>query len=199
MTDSGIWWKADTQRRAELTAFRVPASVPCAALFLVVALGGLSGCGQDENNAPSADAMPSEQPVADMSQPNSPSLATGLIPLPSPQQVLSSVQEGRADPFAPTIVGSKTTALGTAAEPDAPDTAEGPDFRVRGVVAVGAELRALVSFSEVSGTVCVGLRGRCPGDASVLLPMGWTVDSIDLDRGCLSYSISKVARRLCIA
>ena len=186
MTDSGTWWKADTQRRAELTAFRISASVSCVALFLVVALGGLSGCGQEDNNPPSADAISSDQPVAEMSLLSPSSPATGLIPLPSREQVLSSVPEGRADPFAPiTVIASDTTA--------------GPDFKVRGVVAVGAELRALVSLSEVSGTVCVGPRGRCPGDAAALLPIGWTVNSIDLDRGCLSLSISRESQRLCIA
>ena len=192
MTDSGTWWKADTQRRTELTALRISASVSCAALLLVVALGGLSGCGQEENNAPSADALPSDQSVAEMSLPSPSSPATGLIPLPSRDQVLSSVPEGRADPFAPTIARSKS-------KDNAPVTAPGPDFRVRGVLAVGAELRALVSVSEVSGTVCVGPRGRCPGDAAALLPMGWTVNSIDLDRGCLSLSISRESQRLCIA
>ena len=186
MTDSGIWWKADTQRRAEQTALRISASVSGAALLVVVALGGLSGCGQEENNAPSADALPSDQSVAEMSLPSPSSPATGLIPLPSREQVLSSVPEGRADPFAPIIFA-------------APDTTAGPNLQVRGVLAVGAELRALVSISEVSGTVCVGPRGRCPGDAAALLPMGWTVNSIDLDRGCLSLSITRESQRLCIA
>ena len=121
-----------------------------------------------------------------MSLPSPSSPATGLIPLPSREQVLSSVPEGRADPFAPIIFA-------------APDTTAGPNLQVRGVLAVGAELRALVSISEVSGTVCVGPRGRCPGDAAALLPMGWTVNSIDLDRGCLSLSISRESQRLCIA
>ena len=115
-----------------------------------------------------------------MSLPRPSSLATGLIPLPTREQVLSSVPEGRADPFAPIL--------------DDPEA-----FKVKGVIAVGAELRALVSVSEVSGTVCVGPRGRCPGDAAALLPMGWTVNSIDLDRGCLSLSISRESQRLCIA
>ena len=194
MTDSGTWWKADTQRRAELTALRISASVSCAAVFLVVALGGLSGCGQEENNAPSADALPSDQSVAEMSLPSPSSPATGLIPLPSREQVLSSVPEGRPDPFAPTMV--RSTAMTSQVDPNA---AAGPNLQVRGVVAVGAELRALVSVSEVSGTVCVGPRGRCPGDAAALLPMGWTVNSIDLDRGCLSLSIARESQRLCIA
>ncbi len=194
MTDSGTWWKADTQRRAEETALRISASVSGAALLVVVALGGLSGCGQEENNAPSADALPSDQSVAEMSLPSPSSPATGLIPLPSREQVLSSVPEGRADPFAPTMV--RSTAMTSQVDPNA---AAGPNLQVRGVLAVGAELRALVSVSEVSGTVCVGPRGRCPGDAAALLPMGWTVNSIDLDRGCLSLSISRESQRLCIA
>ena len=188
------WWKADTQRKAEVTAFRLSASVSCAALLSAVVLGGLSGCGQEETNPPSADAMPTDQPVADMSLPSPSSPATGLIPLPSREQVLSSVPEGRADPFAPTMV--RSTAITSQVDPNA---AAGPDFKVRGVVAVGSELRALVSVSEVSGTVCVGPRGRCPGDAAALLPTGWTVNSIDLDRGCLSLSISGDSQRLCIA
>ena len=194
MTDSGTWWKADTQRRTELTALRISASVSCAAWLLVVALGGLSGCGQEDNNAPSADALPSDQSVAEMSLPSPSSPATGLIPLPSREQVLSSVPEGRADPFAPTMV--RSTAMTSQVDPNA---AAGPNLQVRGVLAVGSELRALVSVSEVSGTVCVGPRGRCPGDAAALLPMGWTVNSIDLDRGCLSLSISRESQRLCIA
>lgn len=194
MTDSGTWWKADTQRRAEETSLRISASVSGAALLVVVALGGLSGCGQEENNAPSADALPSDQSVAEMSLPSPSSPATGLIPLPSREQVLSSVPEGRADPFAPTMV--RSTAMTSQVDPNA---AAGPNLQVRGVLAVGAELRALVSISEVSGTVCVGPRGRCPGDAAALLPMGWTVNSIDLDRGCLSLSISRESQRLCIA
>ena len=173
---------------------RISASVSGAALLVVVALGGLSGCGQEENNAPSADALPSDQSVAEMSLPSPSSPATGLIPLPSREQVLSSVPEGRADPFAPTMV--RSTAMTSQVDPNA---AVGPNLQVRGVVAVGAELRALVSVSEVSGTVCVGPRGRCPGDAAALLPMGWTVNSIDLDRGCLSLSISRESQRLCIA
>ena len=188
------WWKADTQRRAEVTASRIPASASGAALLLVVALGGLSGCGTQDNSAPSADVMSSDQPIAEMSPPSASSPATGLIPLPTREQVLSSVPEGRADPFAPTNV--RSTAMASPVDPDSVLT---PDFKVRGVVAVGSELRALVSVSEVSGTVCVGPRGRCPGDAAALLPIGWTVNSIDLGRGCLSFSIAGESQRLCIA
>lgn len=191
MIDSGTWWKADTQRRAELKALRISASVSCAAVLLVVALGGLSGCGQEENNAPSADALPSDQSVAEMSLPSPSSPATGLIPLPSREQVLSSVPEGREDPFAPIIGGS--SAVTSEIDPDAAAT---PAFEVMGVLAVGSELRALVSGPEISGTVCVGQGGRCPGNPAALLPKDWTVNDIDLARGCLSFSISGESQAL---
>ena len=192
MTDSGTWWKADTQPRAEVTASRSPAAASGAALILLVALGGFSGCGTKENNAPVTDAMPSEQPVAATSVPSVSSPATGLTPLPTREQVLSSVPEGRADPFAPVVGGSK--AVTAQIEP----VAAPPGLEVMGVLAVGSELRALVSLSDVSGTVCVGQRGRCPGDAIAVLPTGWTVNSIDLGRGCLNLSIAGESQRRCI-
>ena len=118
----------------------------------------------------------------------------GLIPLPTREQVLSSVPEGRTDPFAPTVV-----ALSPASSQGDPESAPTKDFSVQGVVAVGGELRALVSIPDASGTVCVGPRGRCPGDATALLPIGWTVQSIDLGRGCLNLSIAGQSQRRCIA
>ncbi len=190
MTDFEIWWKADTQRTAEVIASRISASTSGLALLLLVALGCLSGCGQQDNTVPSEDEKLPEEPVTGMSLPSPASPATGLTRLPTREQVLSSVPEGRTDPFAPTIVRSTVIT---------PDMGAGPDFKVLGVVAVGSELRALVSVSEVSGTVCIGPRGRCPGDTAALLPMGWAVQSIDLGRGCLSFSISGKSQRLCIA
>ena len=177
-----------------MTVFRTSASASGAALLMIFALGVLSGCGQQDNTVPSADEMFSEEPVAEMSLPSASSSNTGLTPLPTREQVLSSVPEGRTDPFAPTVI--KSTAE---ASQIAPDAALTQDFKVWGVVAVGAELRALVSLSEVSGTVCIGPRGRCPGDMAALLPMGWAVQTIDLSRGCLSFSISGESQRLCIA
>ena len=166
----------------------MPASASCVALLLLVALAGLSGCGKDEPTMPMADTQSSVQPAAELPSPGSSSSANGLTPLPTREQVLSSVPEGRADPFAP-ILGAGQIDPGTSAS---------TEFKVRGVMAVGAELRALVSISEASGTVCVGPRGRCPGDAAALLPMGWAVQSIDLGRGCLNLSVSGESQRRCI-
>ena len=192
MTDSGIWWKAATRRPAELMASCMPASASWAALLLLVAIGGLSGCGKAEAPEPSADATSPVQPIEEMPLPRSTSSTSGLTPLLTREQVLSSVPEGRADPFAPTDANSMAGAgqidPGTAAK----------DFKVRGVMTVGSELRALVTISQASGTVCVGPRGRCPGDAAALLPMGWSVQSIDLGRGCLSLSVSGQPQRRCI-
>ena len=39
-------------------------------------------------------------------------------------------------------------------------------MKVQGVLQVGGELRALVQTATGAGTVCVGPRGRCPGDAA---------------------------------
>ena len=192
MTDSGIWWKAATRRPAELMPSCMPASASWAALLLLVAIGGLSGCGKAEDPEPSADATSPVQPIEEMPLPRSAASTSGLTPLLTQEQVLSSVPEGRADPFAPTDANSTAGAgqidPGTAAK----------DFKVRGVMTVGSELRALVSISQASGTVCVGPRGRCPGDAAALLPMGWSVQSIDLGRGCLSLSVSGQPQRRCI-
>ena len=190
-----------------MTASASPAAASGAALILLVALGGFSGCGTKENNPPVTDAMPSEQPVAATSVPSVSSPATGLTPLPTREQVLSSVPEGRADPFAPVVSGS--LAVPPVTDSDAsgskavtaqiePVAAATPGLEVMGVLAVGSELRALVSLSDVSGTVCVGQRGRCPGDAIAVLPTGWTVNSIDLGRGCLNLSIAGESQRRCI-
>jgi len=116
------------------------------------------------------------------------------MPLPTREQVLSSVPEGRTDPFAPTVFAATAGSSQIDSEAGA-----NKSLKVQGVVAVGGELRALVSFSEASGTVCVGARGRCPGDAGALLPAGWAVQSIDLGRGCLSLAIAGQSQRRCIA
>ena len=160
----------------------------------VVVLSGLSGCGKAENTEPNTAVLPSVPLPDEMSPPNPSSGANGLMPLPTREQVLSSVPEGRTDPFAPTVLAATPGSSQIDSEAGA-----NKGLRVQGVVAVGGELRALVSFSEASGTVCVGPRGRCPGDAAALLPAGWAVQSIDLGSGCLSLAIAGQSQRRCIA
>ena len=194
MTDSETWWKADTQLRPEVTTPHSPSPVSCAAWLLAFALAGLSGCGKPENTQSSAAAISPDAPVAELSPPQPSTAATGLTPLPTREQVLSSVPEGREDPFAP-IVGA-SSAVTSETDPEAAAT---PAFEVMGVMAVGSELRALVRGPEVFGTVCVGQRGRCPDNPDAPLPMGWTVQSIDLGLGCLRLSISGESQLRCIA
>ena len=188
MTVLGIWSKADTQHRAEAVTSCFRASATWVTVLGVVVLSCLSGCGKAENTEPNTAVLPSVPLPDEMSPPNPSSGANGLMPLPTREQVLSSVPEGRTDPFAP-------IALAATAGSSQIDSG----LRVQGVVAVGGELRALVSFSEASGTVCVGARGRCPGDAAALLPAGWAVQSIDLGSGCLSLAIAGQSQRRCIA
>lgn len=69
-----------------------------------------------------------------------------------------------------------------------------PGLSLRGVLAVGGQLQALVSTATGSGAVCLGSRGRCLAEAEPLLPAGWTVQAIDLRRGCLTYSVGGKAQ-----
>ena len=86
---------------------------------------------------------------------------------------------GWADPFAP-LVG------GEAAEAQDPTTG----LALTGVLLVGDQKRAMVTTPNGSGVVCVGSDGRCGEDAPVLLPTGWSVLSIDVERGCIRLALN---------
>ena len=53
---------------------------------------------------------------------------------------------------------------------------------------VGAQRRALVKTQQISGALCIGGDGRCVADVEQVLPPGWSVLSIDVDRGCLGLA-----------
>ena len=199
------WWKTAKPLAPE---FERPGSgysrwlTRCLPLVLV----GIAACGRvtEPDLSQSSSASPSPGVTADVTPEASPGLAAapGLIPLPSRDQVLASVPEGRSDPFAPVVpragmVGSsEETASPAAVDTDATSA---PDVTVQGVLQVGGELRALVQTATGAGTVCVGPRGRCPGDAAALLPLGWSVQGIDLRRGCLDVMVSGQSQRRCMA
>jgi hypothetical protein len=107
----------------------------------------------------------------------------GLIPLPTPAQVKGAVPRGRRDPFASLPLALKPAAASPAA------AAAVPSLSLLGVLAGGGQLQALVKTDAGSGAVCLGSRGRCLAGAEPLLPAGWTVQAIDLGRGCLTYSV----------
>ena len=59
-----------------------------------------------------------------------------------------------------------------------------------GVLLVGDQKRAMLTTASGSGVVCVGSDGRCGEDAPVLLPTGWSVLSIDVERGCIRLALN---------
>ena len=205
MTAFETWWKTAQPPTPELHR-PVRGDSPWLTRCLPLALVGLAACGRATTPDLSQSPSPAPAPVvaADVAQEASPGLASapGLIPLPSRDQVLASVPEGRSDPFAPIVpsvqrVGSSEATISPAAP--AVDASPASDMKVQGVLQVGGELRALVQTATGAGTVCVGPRGRCPGDAAALLPLGWSVQGIDLRRGCLDVMVSGQVQRRCMA
>ena len=115
--------------------------------------------------------------------------ATGLKPLPTVQQVQGAVPSGRADPFSPLPV-TKTGA----------DQSASGGSRLLGVLTVGTQTRALFSFGTRRGEICVGPRGRCSQDHPLVLPEGWSVLTIDVQKGCVQLAENgKAQDLLCIA
>ena len=41
-----------------------------------------------------------------------------------------------------------------------------------------------------NGVLCIGREGRCEGDVGSLLPQGWSVLAIDVQRGCIRLARS---------
>ncbi|MEX1316586.1 MAG: hypothetical protein AB1Z22_05580, partial [Synechococcaceae cyanobacterium] len=114
-----------------------------------------------------------------------PAAVSGFTALPSTNQVLAANPIGRSDPFASDRPASTATpaAGGTSAQPARPAPLQlPPDFLFSGVIRVGAAPQAVVQFGPNSGAVGIGERG---GRNTDLLPPGWVVSSIDVDRGRL--------------
>lgn len=159
-------------------------------LLLGVACGSLvlGACGREE--APEVDlpepaAAPEE---ADQSAaPVSPEVA-GFIPLPSATQVLAAIPIGRADPFAsdrPVVIPSPAgpgSAVRPTPLPPPPPLELPEDFRFSGVIRTGARAQAIVQLGDNTGALAPGEVG---GRNTDLIPIGWVVSSIDVDRGRL--------------
>ena len=147
------------------------------AVFLVV-----GGCGGE---TPTATVLPSvpvkPEPLPETSAAQAPSI--GLTPLPSAEEVQQAAPGGRVDPFSP-LAGL-----------DAED-----GFTLTGVLLVGNQKRAFVEINGGTGVICVGSDGRCGADASVILPKGWSVLSIDVERGCIRLALNDEPQEpFCIA
>ena len=120
----------------------------------------------------------------------------GLIPLPSVRQVQQEAPGGRVDPFGPLSGGMMVPSV----QGDADGADSSPGLVLTGVLTVGGQTRALVGFGDQSGEVCVGPGGRCSADSPFVLPSGWSVLSIDANRGCVQLAQnSQPLEPLCIA
>lgn len=108
--------------------------------------------------------------------------------LPSRAQVEATVPRGRPDPFAALpLVAASAAAGGPQTKPAVSGAAT--ILSLKGVLAVGGQLQALITTDAGSGAVCVGTRGRCFAESAPLLPPDWSVRAIDLRRGCLTYAV----------
>jgi hypothetical protein len=127
--------------------------------------------GVDGASAPSPRSTPAA--AADSTAP----AATGLTPLPTADSVLAAAPGGRLDPFSPQP-GFGGVHAGAPVRLQLP-----ADFRFSGVMRSAGQPLALVQFGANSGALSVGERG---GTQTELLPSGWTVAAIDVDRGVLT-------------
>ena len=142
---------------------------PVAVLLVVVGCGGETPTA----TAPALDPVQPE-PSSESSAPAVPPI--GLTPLPSAEEVQQAAPGGRVDPFSP-LAGV-----------DAEDPTTG--LTLTGVLLVGNQKRAMVTTPSGSGVICVGSDGRCGADAPVILSTGWSVLSIDVERGCIRLALN---------
>ena len=173
MTDSVTSLRAATPKAATAKSPGVVLGVA----LLLVACGGDTP--PDVSSQPPLTPLPGPlavAPAAPVAPVAAPGPVTGLTPLPSADQVVASVSSGRVDPFAPL----QTTRAQVGARP-ALALPQGLVFN--GVIRSGGTPEALVQFSGESGTLRVGQKG---GRTTTLLPDGWSVASIDVQKGRLT-------------
>ena len=153
-------------------------------------LGALiGGCSADPTDATQSNRVKENPLVLPETKVVSPLAATALTVLPSVNEVLIAVPEGRNDPFAPFPERTTGPELGAAGE---------RDWKLLGVLSVADQVRALISTGERSGVVCLGAGGRCPGEAQQLFPMDLEVQAINIRTGCLTVHQSGQSQRVCI-
>jgi len=189
-----LWNKGMASRRAEGFNRCVP--------LLFVAIG-LAACGDPAvSNAPPVVQDP---PVATPSlQPSpNPAIPPGLTPLATPQQVVASMEVGRADPFAPTQTAGLATTIGPDGKPVSGPAGSGlPEgLRLTGVIRSAGQAQAFVQIGDQSGPLCQGPRGRCAGASAgqPLLPSGWIVTGIDAEQARLALSNGRLRQVISVA
>lgn len=186
-----------------------PQAVP--ALLAFGLLVGCTGSPPSDPAAQAPPPPPSGQAAAAAAPAPPAAASTGLVPLPTARQVIASLPVGRRDPFASPlpplppppaegVPGSEAAAVtGAARRPEAGASVAGstgvsraerpqplppltlpPGFRVTGVIRSGGVNEAVVEFGPLSGSLRPGDRG---GRTTDLLPGGWSVASVDVNRG----------------
>jgi len=188
-----------------------------AALALLLPLGALTACGGEDSAPAAAPPAPAPAsaadggaplpPAAGLKPPTPPGRAAlgavaGFTPLPSPQQVVAPLVNGRRDdPFAPLPppqAGSPTATLpegfqftGVVKSRGLTQAIVGLGGTSQAIPGSGSGGAANLTFGaagQPSTTLCVGPRGLCPGadPRDALLPPGWSVTGIGLREGVLS-------------
>ena len=137
----------------------------------------LTGCGGGDAPPEATASSPPPSPATAPAASQAPELA-GLTPLPTPNQVLGSINTGREDPFSPLVPSPAAGGSPTPGRLTLP-----PSFRFTGVISSAGRAQAIVDYGATSGALSVGDRG---GSNTDLLPPGWTVASINADRGLLT-------------
>jgi len=160
----------------------------------------LLGCGPQTTSQP-PNLVPGQSGRPDITPP---AQSPALQPLPSPDQVITAVPLGRIDPFANVFpqmrplsgVGASTGAGaasgpgGGAGRPGATRVSAKPqplqlpgNFRFSGVIYTGGRSEAVVQYGELGGSLRPGDQG---GVSTDLLPRGWSVAAINVQRGELT-------------
>ncbi|MDA9149202.1 hypothetical protein N9N71_01540 [Synechococcus sp. AH-229-G18] len=159
------------------------------ALFTLMLGALIGGCSADPTDSTQSNRVIETPSVLPEVKVVTPPPATALTVLPSVDEVLVAVPEGRTDPFEPVPKRTSGPELGASGE---------RDWKVLGVLSVADQLRALISTAEGSGVVCLGAGGRCPGEAQQLFPMDLEVQAINIRTGCLTVIQSGQSQRVCI-
>ncbi len=94
--------------------------------------------------------------------------------------MVAAFQVGRKDPFGTVAPGPVSGAA--KAPPPPPPPAFLDEFRVTGVIFTGGRSEAVVTYKTLSGSLRPGDRG---GRNTDLLPPGWSVASVDVQKGRL--------------
>jgi hypothetical protein len=111
-----------------------------------------------------------------------PAVPPGLTPLPTSQQVVAAFQVGRKDPFSTLApaVAAQAGVVGRAVAQKPPEFLD--DFKVTGVIQAAGQGEAVVTYKTFSGSLRQGDRG---GRTTDLLPAGWSVAAVDVQKGHL--------------